>query len=80
MCPLHRVQLRPLRVPISYGLVPVAPAGYLEEKQSLFPCAHTWVEGGCMPGTEKETGVISCPECERAEREWEVRRGVDLRR
>ncbi len=68
-CRVHSRELQRGTATISYGLIRF-PAHFLIAQRELFPCARTFVLGGCKIGTEKSREVLYCEDCREAELKW----------
>ena len=71
-CELHGAQLQLGTVPITYGIVSGAPAGYYQASDKAFPHARSFVSGGCVISKDspKMQTVKFCPQCRTAEKQW----------
>jgi hypothetical protein len=66
MCPLHACKFLKGEVPIKYGRIS-HPAEYLDSRNAFFPCARSFITGGCLvrgDGSDQKSAVIDyCEEC-----------------
>jgi len=69
-CHVHdRDQLED-KVSIKYGY-PVTTEEYSLASSELFPFANSYYLGGCVFKPELSARVMYCPDCRKAEKEWE---------
>jgi hypothetical protein len=72
-CELHALPLREDTIPIRYGR-PKFNLKEREARQKLFPHANSFYRGGCIVREAKRARVSYCPECRKAETEWQETR------
>lgn len=65
LCPVHQVPLQSGTAQIRPGLFDHDPLA--EERRSGFPCARTWVQGGCVVEADRTVEVCFCLICREAE-------------
>lgn len=73
VCPLHKGKMKPVNVPVSYGLLIFGPKDPLPEvRETHFPNAGTFFRGGCNSGSwsRKTATVYQCSKCRKAEADW----------
>ena len=76
-CELHGDRLELGTVPIIYGLLRPHCDECRDAERQQFPCANTYVSGGCMVGEKKRTEVPFCPTCREAREAWHQRHGLN---
>jgi hypothetical protein len=71
ICPVHNCDLQAGEAEIRYGLVRLTDA-HQDARHELFPCANSWVTGGCYVSETfpKKKEVQYCQECRSAEETW----------
>jgi hypothetical protein len=76
-CEVHGWRMAKTNVPISYGLIRLNEYGLARQAASTnnFPHADQCVLGGCIVGTPTQAVIYVCPECQKAQKEWEARHG-----
>jgi len=65
LCPVHRVVLRVVTLPVDYGL----PDRGHAERCARFPFAGNMAWGGCTEGPERAVEVLRCDACSVGDRE-----------
>ena len=74
-CNVHGTILRPLKVPVYYGL-PARDEALWDARAKLFPNSKSFVLGGCIVDLERsESEQLVCDECCKAEKAWKTRNG-----
>jgi hypothetical protein len=70
MCPLHKLEMSLVDIPIVYGLIRYYPESsklrgrYFTQKRLNFPFApDSCYEGGCVVKRKKTVSLRSCPKC-----------------
>jgi hypothetical protein len=75
ICNIHRIRMQNKLVPIRFGYF-AFDASYDSAEIQKFPNAQEYILGGCVVD-EKRVGkrvpIYICPECKRAQKEWEAR-------
>ena len=75
-CPIHKnIKLKVEPVPIKYGLLRYSE-GYFSERERNFPLANSYIEGGCLRGSEEFQNRAFCSECRKALGNWEASNNV----
>lgn len=69
-CHVHDRDLLEDKVSINYGY-PLTTEEYSLASSELFPFANSYYLGGCIVKPELSARVMYCPDCRKAEKEWE---------
>lgn len=71
ICPTHKRKMSVIRAPISYGLTMTFLGNVPPEiRQREFPFALDYWRGGCVVRPYTKAKIYSCPDCQRAEKQW----------
>lgn len=73
-CTVHKIPLKAGKARILYGLPGQELWEYFKVQAKLFPNAHRFVLGGCIPSDQKEAQISYCTACRAAEEKWNKER------